>query len=90
LLRGEPLESRPVFSELRYGGPEREGRTVRTERYKYIVFNSGARPEQLFDLTTDPGETVNLAGSEPGAIREHRELLRRWIADTRDDFAIPF
>ena len=50
-----------VTGELRYGTAEREGRMLRTKRYKYIRFNFGVRPEQLFDLEFDPGETINLA-----------------------------
>lgn len=33
---------------------------LRTTGHKYVAFNSGARPEQLFDLNADPGETRNL------------------------------
>jgi arylsulfatase A-like enzyme len=87
LLRGDALAARPVVSELRYGGPEREGRMLRTERYKYIAFNSGERREQLFDLATDPGECVNLMSRDPQTLAGHRALLRAWVRDTRDDFA---
>jgi len=87
LLRGQTLSERPVVSELRYGGPEREGRMLRAGRYKYIAFNGGANAEQLFDLETDPGETANLASRETALLAEHRALLKRWIAETRDDFA---
>lgn len=37
------------------------GRMVRTQRYKYCVYNWGLHREQLFDLQNDPGEMVNLA-----------------------------
>ena len=37
------------------------GRMLRTPRYKYVVYSWGKHREQLFDLTTDPGETINLA-----------------------------
>ena len=39
----------------------KKGRMIRTARYKYVVFSHGQRPELLFDLETDPGETQNLA-----------------------------
>ncbi len=80
-----------VVSELsEYGGNERQGRMLRTRRYKYVAFNGGARPEQLFDLQLDPGETVNLARRPEAAqiLREHRGLLGQWIAETGDDFRI--
>jgi arylsulfatase A-like enzyme len=82
--------SRPfVVSELsEYGKKDRQGRMLRTRRYKYVVFNGGARPEQLFDLELDPGETQNIA-SNTAVLSEHRQLLDQWIAETKDDFVRP-
>ncbi|MHB8902905.1 MAG: sulfatase family protein, partial [Thermoguttaceae bacterium] len=37
------------------------GRMVCSGRYKYCVYESGSRREQLVDLEADPGETRNLA-----------------------------
>jgi arylsulfatase A-like enzyme len=91
-IEGQPLDRAFVVSELsEYDEKPRQGRMLRTARYKYIVFNGGRRPEQLFDLQFDPGEVCNLAAG-PGAaavLGEHRDLLARWIADTKDDFKIP-
>jgi arylsulfatase A-like enzyme len=91
-IEGKTLDRTFVVSELsEYDEKPRQGRMLRTARYKYIVFNGGRRPEQLFDLQFDPGEVCNLAG-RPGAaavLSEHRDLLARWIADSRDDFNIP-
>jgi len=86
-----PFDRAFVTSELRYGAAEREGRMLRTRRYKYIRFNSGARAEQLFDLASDPGETFNLARRPEGAsvLDEHRKLMRGWLASTGDVFQIP-
>jgi arylsulfatase A-like enzyme len=81
-----------LVSELAvYGVPERQGRMLRTQRHKYVVFNGGARPEQLFDLDLDPGEVYNLAGQAGSApvLQEHRNLLRAWMAETKDPFRIP-
>jgi len=89
-LEGRPLPRKFAVSELRYGDEKREGRMLRTAKYKYVVFNGGARPEQLFDLTVDPGETRNLVPStaaEP-ILRQHRDLLRGWLAETGDDFSL--
>ena len=91
-VEGRPLGRKFAVSELRYGDEKREGRMLRGARHKYVVFNGGARPEQLFDLMTDPGEVQNLAldkSAEP-VLRQHRDLLRGWIAETHDDFALPF
>jgi arylsulfatase A-like enzyme len=91
-IEGGILNRRFVVSELsEYGKDDRQGRMLRTARHKYVVFNGGARPEQLFDLDLDPGENLNLARQESAApvLREHRALLRDWIRDTKDDFAFP-
>lgn len=42
-------------------GAGREGYAVRTERWRYIEWDSGPQDTQLFDLDTDPGEAVNRA-----------------------------
>jgi arylsulfatase A-like enzyme len=91
-IEGGTIDRRFVVSELcEYGEKERQGRMLRTPRYKYVVFNGGKRPEQLFDLEFDPGEEVDLAArpSSAGILQEHRDLLARWIAETNDDFRLP-
>jgi arylsulfatase A-like enzyme len=69
----------------------KRGRMVRTQRYKYIAFSFGARPEMLFDVVNDPGEMNNLAlgDSAKGELDRHRRLLRGWISRTGDDFQLP-
>ena len=69
----------------------RKGRMIRTARYKYIVFSHGQRPELLFDLETDPGETQNLAyrGAYEGIVSEHRQRLREEMERTADPFRSP-
>jgi arylsulfatase A-like enzyme len=64
----------------------RAGRMVRTARYKYILYESGARREQLIDLENDPGEMLNLAGdpAHRDVLARHRALLRAWIDETDD------
>lgn len=91
-IQGKSLDREFVVSELAdLGVAGREGRMLRTDRYKYVVFNGGARPEQLFDLELDPGEVRNLAVSNPDAVplQRHRNLMKQWIRDTKDDFKIP-
>jgi choline-sulfatase len=57
-------------------------RLLRSERYKYIVYEEGNPREQLIDLEADPGEMVNLAGapSRRDVLAAHRALLRQWYA----------
>ncbi len=67
------------------------GRMIRSERFKYIAFDTGPRREQLFDLERDPREMENLAGLHAHAqvLRQHRDYLREWIARTGDPFGKP-
>jgi arylsulfatase A-like enzyme len=92
ILDGGKSSRRFVVSELsEYGKDDRQGRMLCTARYKYVAFNGGAHPEQLFDLDLDPGENLNLARNSSAAplMREYRSLLRLWAKDTRDDFVPP-
>jgi len=66
--------------------PITEGRMVRTDRYKYAVYQHGEHRESLVDLLNDPGEMVDLA-RDPGyraVLLEHRERLRRFGSEHRD------
>ncbi len=67
-----------------------KGRLVRSARYKYNLYSMGEVKEELFDLESDPGETVNLAFEPAMAaiIRQHRTYLDEWMKETHDDFAI--
>ena len=63
---------------------------VRTERYKYVVYDTGSRREQLFDLENDPGEINSLAAAPEyqGELNRHRKLLLEWAARTADEFPL--
>ena len=69
----------------------KKGRMLRTARYKYIAFSYGQRPEMLFDLETDPGETKNLAynAAYQEVLTEHRQLLTKEVEQTADPFVMP-
>ena len=62
------------------------GRMVRTDRYKYSLYDSGQNPEQLTDLKNDPGEMHNLANApaHEATLKEHRRLLKEWTNKTGD------
>lgn len=83
-----PARREYLVSEVRYQDASREGRMLRSARYKYIAFNSGARPEMLFDLDQDPGESHNLVESPAHrkTLASHRKLLQRWARETGDAF----
>ena len=50
------------------------GYSIRTERYRYTVWQDGYAGEELYDYESDPRELNNLA-SEP-AMRETKFVLR--------------
>jgi arylsulfatase A-like enzyme len=86
LLKDDVSAREFVVSELRYGTEAREGRMIRTARYKYTAFNNGANAEQLFDLELDPGENNNLARTAGTILDDHRNMLKQWSAKTGDSF----
>ena len=91
-IQGKTWDRDFVVSELaNLGEGNRQGRMLRTPRYKYVVFNGGARPELFFDLELDPGEVYNLVHRPEAAseLEHHRTLLRNWLQETSDDFRSP-
>lgn len=66
------------------------GRAIRTQRYKYMIYNQGTHREFLVDMEEDPGETVNLANDPRAAevLEQHRGLLREYIEQTHDLFPL--
>ena len=63
-----------------------DGRMVRTDRFKYCIYDSGKHREQLIDLKNDPGEMQNLAKSNDykDVLANHRQLLCEWVKRTGD------
>ena len=77
-----------VVTETINGDAHIDGRSIRTERYKYVVYHEQRHNEQLFDLEADPGEMVDLAESADHAdvLERHRDLLLEWCEETGDTF----
>ena len=65
------------------------GRMLRTDRFKYCIYDSGRHHEQLIDLQRDPGEMRNLAEAEgyEDVLDKHRQLLRGWVERAGDRIA---
>ncbi len=63
------------------------GRMIRTDRYKYCLYDSGKNREFLVDMEADPGEMNNLAGDAAYAdvLSQHRSLLRAWVEENGDE-----
>jgi tetratricopeptide (TPR) repeat protein len=77
-LRGEALDRVPIYSEtllprLYFGWHDL--RAITDGREKFIA----APREELYDLSTDAGETTNLADDRPERADELRELLEASI-----------
>ena len=55
------------------------GRSVRTERWRYTVWDGGKLGSELYDHANDPHEYKNLAKDQEHAnvVAEMRELLKR-------------
>lgn len=66
-----PAERQRIFAQYR-----NKRYAVRTPRWKFI--SSG--PPELYDLSSDPDEQVNLAQREPDRVEEFRRLVERWRA----------
>jgi hypothetical protein len=53
------------------------GYSLRTERYRYTMWDDGQAGEELYDYRRDPREMRNLASGKPPAVKGRlREDLR--------------
>lgn len=76
-----PHSPREIYFVRREGGPAYGGKTIEAMRrgdWK-LVQNSPFEPPELYHLSRDPGETTNLAGSEPKVLEELSAALRAHI-----------
>jgi len=91
LIYGETIEkydyvvSETMFARgaINLGGT---GRMIRTERYKYCIYEKGEKREQLFDMENDPGEMKNLVYNKEyhKQLNEHRKMMVQWAEETSD------
>jgi uncharacterized sulfatase len=68
--------TRPAFTQVQRGGFP--GHSVRTERWRYTEWDSGAKGAELYDHAADPQELHNLA-ADPGhaaTVAELKALLK--------------
>lgn len=67
-----------------------EGRMVRTENYKYWIYDAGKQRESLFDMNNDPGEMKDLAQSAKykEVLQQHRQYLKEWAEKYNDKAAL--
>ena len=57
------------------------GWSVRSPRYKYVLYHAGRNREMLYDMEADPGEMRNLAVESryTAELQRHRDMLRQWM-----------
>ena len=53
------------------------GYSIRTERYRYTMWNKGIEGEEFYDYQTDPREFKNIADTAPqkAALRQQLEAI---------------
>jgi uncharacterized sulfatase len=54
-----------------------QGRSIRTERWRYTEWDEGRKGVELYDYETDPAETRNLAAEQPEQVRILAPMLSR-------------
>ncbi len=74
-----------VVTETRFDGSKTRGWMVRTQRYKYVLYDKGRYREQLFDMQADRGETRNLIMEQvyEKVAQQHRDLLAKFMEEHR-------
>jgi arylsulfatase A-like enzyme len=89
LLKGEAmptLSERPLFWYNVTSGISDEGEAFQpvaaVRRGDWRLVKHFERPLELYDLSTDPGESQNLAESHPEKSAELEKLLDDWLVDT--------
>lgn len=79
-LLAPPVE-RTLFFQWHRGDAPEEFRNcaVLTDRWKLV--GTDKREPELYDLPNDPGESKNLAGTEPAVARQLRQQYNSWFAE---------
>lgn len=88
LLAGDDVEARPILLMGRLGRSLSEGRLFGVRDPKGVKYIRGADTDELYELTSDPGERANLAAEQPEAVKSGRanvEMLRAHVADGPND-----
>jgi len=80
------VQGAPIDGEV----PRADGRMVRSERYKYCIYDMGVHRESLVDMVNDPGEMRNCARNPEyrHILEQHRDYLRSFCSETRDMFPV--
>ena len=59
---------------------------IRSEKFKYCVYESADSKESLVDMENDPGEMRNLVDDPKfrDVLVKHRKMLKKWIKLSND------
>lgn len=90
---GSTVEGRRLFMQWHRGdvGERYRNYAVITDRYKLhrpgqsLTTPVDSVPDELYDLTTDPAETTNLAADRPEVAAELRAAYDAWFDDVSQD-----
>jgi arylsulfatase A-like enzyme len=92
LMNGEETDDRLAIAAFTKAGPART--CIRQHGYKWIRTTGPDRsplglkpqppPQQLYDLTNDPRERVNLAGDHPALARTLSMAMRRALSNLQN------
>ena len=77
----QALHQEYIITETRFDGSKTRGWVVRTERYKYVLYDKGKYREQLFDMQHDRGEMRNLImeNAYSQELQKLRDILEKWM-----------
>jgi arylsulfatase A-like enzyme len=88
-----------LFGEMHKGyatpdGPWWSGQKMAMRgKWKYIYYSraweGSGTEEELFDLTSDPGEFTNLAAEHPEVCGELRDAILEWLVNTEENRVYP-
>ena len=74
-----------IVCETTFDKGKTRGWMLRTEQYKYVLYNLGKNREQLFDIANDKLEENNLAHNKNynDVLQNHRNILAEWMKDNK-------
>ena len=91
MLEGDPLERTVLFHQPHTWGANGPGiepfSAIRSGFWKLIFFH-GDRRFELYDLDSDPGETIDLAAAEPERLERLRDRLQHELISQQAQLSI--
>jgi arylsulfatase len=87
MIEGSGPGRASILCEYTANDRARQGKCVRSERYKYIFWGAG-RAAEFYDLQEDPDEQINRAGDPAyqGELQAHQELLLERLCQSEQTY----